>query len=261
MSLNNKVAIVTGGERGIGKAIVKKLLGLGMKVCIAGIDTASADETLKELDAGDDIFFLETDVREEEAVRSMCQQVIERFGGIDAMVANAAIAEPPSLPVEEIELEEWDDVIRTNLTGCFLSAKYSFGQLRKRGGSMVLISSIRALQSMVDTVHYGASKGGVISLTHALAYSGSPKVRVNCISPGWIINTDHDQFPEKYHREQQVGRVGKPEDVAGMVAYLLSDEASFITGQNFVIDGGITTKMYYCHWDEQGEDLMSIDPD
>lgn len=257
----NKVAIVTGGERGIGKAIVEKLLGLGMKVCIAGIDTKSAEETMKELDAGDRVFFVKTDVRDEEAVQSMCQQVIDRFGGIDAMVANAAIAEPESVPVEDLELEVWDDVIRTNLTGCFLSAKHSFPQLRERGGSMVLISSIRALQSMVDTVHYGASKGGLLSLTHALAYSGSPKVRVNCISPGWIINTDYDQFPEQYHREQQVGRVGKPEDVAGMVAYLLSDEASFVTGQNFVIDGGITTKMYYCHWDEVDKDLDSFDSD
>jgi NAD(P)-dependent dehydrogenase (short-subunit alcohol dehydrogenase family) len=152
-----------------------------------------------------------------------------------------------------LELEQWQRRIDVNLTGAFLMAKHSIPHLRQRRGSIVNIASTRALQSEPNSEAYAATKGGLLALTHALAMSLGPDVRTNSISPGWIdvrawqanapsepqplSATDHEQHPS--------GRVGKPEDVAAMVAYLVSPDARFVTGQNFVIDGGMTRKMIY----------------
>jgi len=121
-------------------------------------------------------------------------------------------------------------------------AKHCAPQLRRRGGAIVNIASTRALQSEPGTEAYSASKGGLVALTHALAMSLGPQVRVNCVSPGWIA---HQAVRKKDHAQHPAGRVGRPEDIAEIVAYLLSDAAGFITGQNFVVDGGMTRKMIY----------------
>jgi NAD(P)-dependent dehydrogenase (short-subunit alcohol dehydrogenase family) len=121
-------------------------------------------------------------------------------------------------------------------------AKHCAPHLRRARGAIVNIASTRALQSEPNTEAYSASKGGLIALTHALAMSLGPRVRVNCVSPGWIA---HQPVRRKDHAQHPVGRVGHDEDVAGMVAYLLSDTAGFVTAQNFVVDGGMTRKMIY----------------
>lgn len=244
-NLKDKVAIVTGGERGIGRAIVERLLDEGMRVCIAGIDTNSADALLRELDAGDRLLFQETDVRDEPAVRGAVAATVAAFGRLDAMVANAGLPSPGNFPVEETPLEFWNNVLAVNLTGCFLAAKHAFPELRRTGGAMVLIASIRALQSEPDTLAYSASKGGVLALTHSLAISGGPQVRVNAVSPGWIHTRDRSLLKERHHAAHPVGRVGMPVDIAGMTAFLLSGDAAFITGQNFVVDGGISRRVRF----------------
>jgi NAD(P)-dependent dehydrogenase (short-subunit alcohol dehydrogenase family) len=147
-------------------------------------------------------------------------------------------------PVTELGLDEWRRVLDTNLTAAFLLAKHAAGHLRRARGAIVTIASTRALQSEPGTEAYSASKGGLVALTHALAVSLGPEVRVNCVSPGWIdtageplSNADHEQHP--------AGRVGRPEDVAALVDWLLGPESGFVTGANFVLDGGMTRKMVY----------------
>jgi len=150
-------------------------------------------------------------------------------------------------------LDEWNRVIGTNLTGAFLCAKHTAPFLKNSNGSIVNISSTRAFQSEPNTEAYSASKGGILALTHALAMSLAPEIRVNCISPGWIdvsgikkkTKANQIELSEVDHQQHPAGRVGKPADITNMVLFLLNPENDFITGQNFIIDGGMTKKMIY----------------
>jgi NAD(P)-dependent dehydrogenase (short-subunit alcohol dehydrogenase family) len=223
-------ALVTGGTQGIGKAIAELLAERGWRVAVADLRRASG------------FFFVRTDVSNEAAVRACVRAAVKRFGRLDALVNNAGIASPGNGPVDKLELKEWNRRIGTNLTGAFLMAKHATPHLLRARGAIVNIASTRALQSEPDTEAYAASKGGLVALTHALAVSLGPEVRVNCVSPGWIA---HQPVRKKDHAQHPVGRVGKPADVAELVGYLLSDAAGFVTGQNFVIDGGMTRKMIY----------------
>lgn len=239
------VAIVTGGERGIGRGIVEELLERGCKVVVGGIDGESADQLRKDLDQKDRLKFRHADVRDENAVAQLVSFTVDTFGRLDGMVCNAGLPESHGQAVEALSLEEWNRVIATNLTGMFLCAKYGFPELRKTRGAMVLIASTRALQSEPDSVAYTASKGGVLALTHSLAISGGPEIRVNAISPGWIHHGDPSKLPESAHAQHPVGRVGTHRDIAKMTAFLLSGDAAFITAEHIVVDGGMTRKMIY----------------
>jgi hypothetical protein len=149
-------------------------------------------------------------------------------------------------PLRQLTLEEWHRVIDTNLTAAFLLARAAERPLRKAHGSIVLIASTRASMSEANTESYSASKGGLVALTHALAISLGPEVRVNCISPGWIATKDYGALRRKDHAQHPAGRVGKPDDIAEITAFLLDDKRSgFVTGANFVVDGGMTRKMIY----------------
>ncbi len=187
-------------------------------------------------------FFVRTDVSSEPSVRACVQAVLGKLGRLDALINNAGIAAPDNGPVEKLALEEWHRRVGTNLTGVFLMTKHCVPHLRAARGAIVNIASTRALQSEPGTEAYAASKGGVVALTHALAISLGPKVRVNCISPGWIA---HRKLRKKDHAQHPVGRAGRDADIAALAAFLLSEAAGFITGQNFVVDGGMTRKMIY----------------
>lgn len=225
----DKVALITGGAQGIGKAIAELLAARAWRVAVADIRKS-------------DFFFVRTDVSREPAVRNCVGRVVKEFGRLDAVVNNAGIASPGNGRVDRLSLREWNRRIGTNLTGAFLMAKHAAAHLRKSRGAIVNIASTRALQSEPDTEAYAASKGGLVALTHALAMSLGPEVRVNCVSPGWIA---HQPVRRKDHAQHPVGRAGNPPDVAELVAYLISEAAGFVTGQNFVIDGGMTKKMIY----------------
>jgi NAD(P)-dependent dehydrogenase (short-subunit alcohol dehydrogenase family) len=224
-----KTVLITGGAQGIGQATARLLAGRGWRIAIADIRKSEP-------------FYVKTDVSREASVRACVRAVVKQFGRLDALVNNAGLTGPDDGPLEKLALKDWNRRIGVNLTGAFLMAKHCIPHLRKHRGAIVNIASTRALQSEPDTEAYSASKGGLVALTHALANSLGPAVRVNCISPGWI---SHQPVSRKDHAQHPVGRVGQSEDVAELVAYLLSDAAGFVTGQNFVIDGGMTKKMIY----------------
>lgn len=239
-----KVALVTGGARGIGKSIARRLLQQGYAVIVADCDAASADLTRAEYESFGPVLAVETDVADEASVQHCVAVAAHHWGRLDALVNNAGIANPRRMPVEALDLAFWNRVIGVNLTGCVLTAKHAVPLLRVSRGAIVNIASTRALQSEAHTEAYAASKGGVVALTHALAISLGPDIRVNCISPGWIAVRETELRVED-HAQHPVGRVGQPDDIAALAAFLLSDEAGFITGQNFIVDGGMTRKMIY----------------
>jgi NAD(P)-dependent dehydrogenase (short-subunit alcohol dehydrogenase family) len=247
-----RVAMVTGGAQGIGKAIAERFLREDVVVLIADCDEEACRETLAELKELGRVITAVCDVSDEQDVRHAVSLAIQHFRRLDILVCNAGIPSP-GVPVTELTLEQWHRVLDVNLTGCFLCAKHAADHLRKSGGSIVNIASTRAIQSEPDTEPYSASKGGVVALSHALAVSLGPKIRVNCISPGWIETGEWKKEGKRTtprlkaedHGQHPAGRVGRPEDVASLVAYLASREAGFITGQNFVVDGGMTKKMIY----------------
>ena len=248
-----KVGIVTGGGQGIGKGIVKRLLEEGMSVIIAEIDGEAGLETESQMKGLGPVRFVRTDVRDEESVKNLVSLTVREFGSLDHLVNNAGIAHPEQGPVENLSLDDWNRMISTHLTGSFLCAKHASPYLRRAHGAIVNIASTRAFQSEQNTEAYAAAKGGIVALTHALAISLGPDVRVNCIAPGWIDVRDWKKGPRAPqpdlrsidHSQHPVGRVGKPEDIASLTAFLLSDQAGFITGQIFIADGGMTRKMIY----------------
>lgn len=247
----SKVSIITGAGQGIGKAIARRFLEDGMAVVLAEADEEAGREAQAELATHGAVQFLRTDVANEGEVQALLARTLAALGRIDNLVNNAAINH--NVPLAELTMADWNRVLGVNLTGPLMCAKYAAPHLRQSRGAIVNIASTRALMSEPNTEAYSASKGGLVSLTHALALSLAPAVRVNCISPGWIevgawkkrAARTEPTLSDQDHAQHPAGRVGRPEDVAGLAHYLVSDAAGFVTGQNFVIDGGMTKKMIY----------------
>ncbi len=245
-----KNIIVTGGAQGIGKILTQHLLKEGFYVSVFEIDIEAIEEFRLE-ETSEKLAFFQCDVSSENEVKEAIKNSAEKYGRINGLVNNAAILN--NKPFTELTLEEWQRVIDVNLTGTFLCAKHAAPYLKTANGSIINLCSTRAFQSEPDTEVYSASKGGVYALTHALAISLGPEIRVNCISPGWIdvsgirkkSEANPYQITEADKNLHPAGRVGNGADIARMVLFLLNPENSFITGQNFVVDGGMTKKMIY----------------
>lgn len=244
MSGERKIAVVTGGARGIGRAIAARLLQDGWAVMLLDHDAAAGARTERELTALGPAVFVAGDVGREADVQALIAAVARRHGRLDALINNAG--QMIRKPVTELALAEWERVFATNLTGAFLCAKYAAPLLRQTRGAIVNIASTRARMSEPDTEAYAASKGGLVALTHALALSLGPMVRVNCISPGWIdTGKDATALRPVDHAQHPAGRAGQPEDIAALAVWLVGPESGFVTGADFVVDGGMTRKMIY----------------
>jgi NAD(P)-dependent dehydrogenase (short-subunit alcohol dehydrogenase family) len=241
MATSSPAAIVTGAANGIGLAVARALLRSGWRVTALDLaGTGLARRFANEERAA----IIEGDVAQEATASRAVAAALEKFRRLDAVVSNAGIAR--NKPLAKLTLAEWHRVLDVDLTAAFLFARAAEKALRGSRGAMVLIASTRALMSEANTEAYSASKGGLVALTHALAISLGPDVRVNCVSPGWIRTRDYGALRRKDHAQHPVGRVGRPEDIARIVEFLLDRErAGFVTGANFVVDGGMTRKMIY----------------
>lgn len=221
-------AIVTGGSGLIGAGICTALAGAGWDVASFDIEDSGAD----------DLRFVHCDVADEDSVADAFASL--DWKGLDLLVNNAGVAAPVTGPVADLSLKQWRRVLDSHLTGAFLMTR-SATPLFREGAAIVNIASTRAFMSEPFTEAYAAAKGGVVALTHALAISLGPRVRVNAVAPGWISGSpdlslaDHEQHP--------AGRVGRPSDVAEAVMFLA--DAGFVTGETLTLDGGMTRRMIY----------------
>jgi NAD(P)-dependent dehydrogenase (short-subunit alcohol dehydrogenase family) len=247
--LAGRVVVVTGAGQGIGRAIALAFAAAGDEVAVLDRDAEAAEECRQEVAmAGGRARAIRCDVSVPEEVEA----AFAELPVCHVLVCNAGIG---GRGILSGTLADWDRVLATNLRGTYVCCRAAAPRMRAAGGgSIVLISSTRALQSEPDSEPYAASKAGLLGLTHALAASlGSWGIRVNAICPGWIDTATHRRFAERHtpvHSEADrlqhwVGRVGRPEDVAAACLFLCSPEAGFITGQHLVVDGGMTRKMIY----------------
>jgi 3-oxoacyl-[acyl-carrier protein] reductase len=244
-SLKDKVAIVTGGSRGIGRAIVSEFARHGVRVAFNFLKSEDkALELKKEIEAsGGKALIFKSDVKDYDGTRVMVEGVKSHFGRLDIIVNNAGILRDKALIL--MEEADWEDVLATNLSGAFNLIKAAIVTfMKQRSGNIINITSVAGIKGMPRQVNYSASKAGMIGLTKALAKEvGSYNVRVNAIAPGYIDTDMVKDFKEEYKEELlkriPLGRFGKAEEVAKMAAFLASDESQYITGQVVTIDGGL----------------------
>lgn len=238
MKYKNYGVVVTGGGHGIGKAIIEEFVREGAKVCFIDINADYGKSLVSE-----SVFFFHGDVSLEDDLNqfiSFCKEKLER---IDLLVNNACVSHRGSL--SRCTYQEFQKSLSIGVTAPYYLSLQCQDELKKNKGSIINIASSRAFQSEPDTESYTSAKGGIVALTHALAISLSGQVRVNCIAPGWIDVNDTEGFSKEDENAIPVGRVGKPIDVARMVMFLCSEDAGFITGETFVVDGGMSKRMIY----------------
>jgi len=245
MKLQNKVALITGSSRGMGKAIALLFAKEGAKVVVNYKDSKEkADEVVNEIvRLGSEAIALQADISNEEQVINMIDKAVEKFGSIDILVNNAGIVF--DIPWSEKTVEQWQQTLGTNLIGMFLVCKYAVPHINE-GGRIINISSTNGIYSTYqDSMDYDASKAGVISITRSLAKELAPTILVNSIAPGWV-DTDMNKYLPKEVVESEteniwLKRMGKPEEIANVALFLASGDSSFITGSTIVVDGGVST--------------------
>lgn len=249
MRFDNKVALVTGGAKGIGRACAERFAREGAKVVIADIEDAAGEKTAAEIGSEDQALYVYCDVGERLDVRNMMAETLDRFGRVDVLVNNAGIVHTADFL--DIEEEDFDRVLRVNLKGAFLTAQIVARQMVEQvaagdpPGAIVNMSSVNAVFALANQVPYSVSKGGMAQLTKVMALSLAPHgIRVNAIGPGSImtdilqsVNSDAAARRRVLSRTP-MGRIGEPSEIAGIAAFLASDDASYVTGQTVYADGG-----------------------
>jgi len=246
MRLKDKVAVITGGGSGIGRATAIRFAKEGAKIVIADINEVTGEETLGVIkEHNQEAIFIKTNVAESKSIQNLIKRAVEHFGRIDILFNNAGIGNSEVRSVDLAE-EEWDEVIDVNLKSVFLGIKYAIPELKKSGNGVIInTASLLGLKGRKYVSAYNASKGGVVLLTQnaALEY-GKYNIRVNAIAPG-IIDTniikewknDERKWPI-LSRANALGRIGTPDEIASAALFLASDEASFVTGATLSVDGG-----------------------
>jgi len=245
--LSNKVAVITGAGSGIGEAIARGLASEGAKVVIGDV-VESAERIAADIRReGGDAVFARCDVTNEESVRLLMDSVYQIHGRLDILVANASILEEKG-PVHEMDLSAWQRVIDINLTGVVITNKYAIAHMLKNGaGAIVNMASMFGVVGQAGSQAYSAAKAAVINFTRSQALTYAKQgIRMNCVSPGYIDTPVWAKLPEETKDEliarQPIGRLGKPEELANIVTFLVSDKASLITGANLAADGGYTAQ-------------------
>jgi NAD(P)-dependent dehydrogenase (short-subunit alcohol dehydrogenase family) len=254
MRLNNKVAIVTGAGRGIGRGIAEVFAQEGAKVVIATLDAFEGEATLESIrKAGGEASFIQTDVSQEWSVKAMVEETILAYGRIDTLVNNAGITVFKSL--FDATLEDWNRVIGIDLLGVFLCSKYAALEMKKQGGSIIQISSNHAIATIPDAEMYAAAKGGVNAMTRSMALSLGPYgIRVNAIMPGF---TETPQYHEWMKDKAQTGveaevlslhasgHITTPHEIGKLAVYLASDDSRSMTGAELLIDNALSTRLFH----------------
>ena len=244
--LKDKVAIITGSAKGIGRGITLALAKEGCQIVISDIDGEKCQEVVEEIiEINQKAITIECDVSKKEEVDNLIAETIKQFGKIDILVNNAGIF--PFKPFLEITEEEWDKVLNVNLKSIFLCSQAAV-KVMKEGSKIINISSIAAFIGYAGLTHYCASKGGINGFVRALALELAPKkINVNAVAPGAIDTPGANAFSSEDIRKQTItaipwARIGQPEDIANIVVFLASDRADYITGQTIIVDGGYTLK-------------------
>ena len=235
---------VTGGAHGIGRSIVETFRKVGDDVAFCDIDSLQGKDVAEETGA----VFHHADVTDREQLEHCLQTVVEQWGDLDILVNNAGTS--AFSPIAETSVEEFDRIIRTNLRPAFITSRFLARHRQQNGntayGRIVNLCSTRYLMSEAGTEGYSASKGGIFSLTHALAISLAPlRITVNAVAPGWIHVNEEETLRPIDHKFHPSGRVGTPEDIARAVLFLCDEKNDFINGQTLTVDGGVTRKMIY----------------
>lgn len=247
MKLAGKVAVVTGGASGIGEFTVREMVEEGAKVVIADLNDDLGSKLVQELNQEErQVAYIHVDVTKEDQVENMIEFAVSEFGKLDILFNNAGIGSLS--PSAELPFEEWRKVLSINLDGVFLAAKHAIKAMQKNGGgSIVNTASILGHVGQAQTAPYTASKGAVVNLTRTLAVEyAKDNIRVNAVSPGYIETPLLNQLDEAMKNHlislHPIGRLGKPEEIAKAVVFLASDDASFVTGSNLLVDGGYTAQ-------------------
>lgn len=244
--MKKRVVVITGAANGIGKEIAMQYGVRNYSVVIADLDNGEGENVKnKIIGNGGEAINIKTDIGEPKQIEELFKKTISIYGQVDILINNAGLSKWSS--PYELQVDEWDRIINVNLRGVFLCSRESAKFMKKSGGGFIVnIASTRAIMSEPNSEAYAASKGGILALTHALASSFSEdNIKVNAISPGWIETGNYNELRESDHKQHLSGRVGKPIDIANACLFLTNEENDFITGANFIIDGGMTRKMIY----------------
>lgn len=258
MLLSNRVAIITGGARGIGRGIALKFAEEGCSLVIADLVELEAKQTMTEIsEKGREGVFVKCDISDSSQVHDMVDQAINRFGKVDILVNNAGIGPPPR-SIADVSEEDWDRVLAINLKGVFLCCKVVISHMKKKSyGKIINISSMAALAPPAPNIHYSSAKAGVLGLTRDLALELAPfNICVNAIVPGGIRTDMYSQLvPSGTSKEDffaELGkiiapmeRMGTPEDIAGAALFLASDLSGYVTGDRIIVGGGSPLNMKF----------------